>query len=39
MNVLIVENNRITSTLLAHTLDKYGYETHSVKDGERALNA
>jgi CheY-like chemotaxis protein len=37
MNVLIVEDNPISSRVLEHALDQYGYETHSAKDGEQAL--
>jgi CheY-like chemotaxis protein len=37
MNVLIVEDNPITLKLLEHTVDKYGYETHSAKDSDQAL--
>jgi two-component system, sensor histidine kinase ChiS len=37
MNVLIVEDNPISSTVLEHTLDKHGYETITTHDGEEAL--
>ena len=37
MNVPIVEDNPITLKMLEHRLDKNGYETHSAKDGEQAL--
>jgi CheY-like chemotaxis protein len=37
MNVLIVEDNPISSKVLEHTLDKYGYGTYSAKDGDQAL--
>ncbi len=38
MNVLIVEDNVISATVLEHTLDKYGYETLTASDGDEALN-
>lgn len=37
MAVLIVEDNPISATVLEHTLDKYGYETLTARDGEEAL--
>lgn len=37
MNVLIVEDNQISATVLEHTLDKHGYDTITVQDGEQAL--
>ena len=37
MNVLIVEDNAISATVLEHTLDKYGYETLRANDGNQAL--
>ena len=37
MNVLIVEDNPISATVLEHTLDKHGYETITAHDGEQAL--
>lgn len=37
MSVLIVEDNPISSKVLEHTLDKYGYETLTAGDGEKAL--
>jgi CheY-like chemotaxis protein len=37
MNVLIVEDNPISSKVFEHTLDKYGYETLTARDGEEAL--
>ena len=37
MNVLIVEDNPISSRVLEHTLDKHGYETLTARDGEQAL--
>ena len=37
MNVLIVEDNPISATVLEHTLDKYGYETLTAHDGDQAL--
>ncbi len=37
MNVLIVEDNQISAAVLEHTLDKHGYDTITVNDGEQAL--
>jgi len=37
MNVLIVEDNLISATVLEHTLDKHGYETLTANDGDQAL--
>ena len=37
MNVLIVEDNQISAAVLEHTLDKHGYDTITVHDGEEAL--
>ncbi len=37
MNVLIVEDNPISATVLEHTLDKHGYDTITAHDGEQAL--
>jgi len=37
MNVLIVEDNPISATVLEHTLDKQGYETITAHDGEQAI--
>jgi len=37
MNVLIVEDNAISATVLEHTLDKHGYETLTANDGDQAL--
>lgn len=37
MNVLIVEDNRISSKVLEHTLGKHGYETYTTTNGEEAL--
>ena len=37
MNVLIVEDNQISAAVLEHTLDKHGYDTITVRDGEQAL--
>jgi CheY-like chemotaxis protein len=37
MSVLIVEDNPVSSKLLEHTLNKYGYETHTANDAEQAL--
>jgi len=37
MSILIVEDNPISSRVLEHTLDKYGYHTHTAGDGEQAL--
>jgi len=37
MNILIVEDNPISATVLEHTLDKHGYETLTAHDGEEAL--
>ena len=37
MTVLLVDDNPISSTVLQCILDKYGYVTHSAKDGEQAL--
>jgi len=37
MNVLIVEDNAISATVLEHTLDKHGYETLTANDGNEAL--
>lgn len=37
MNVLIVEDNAISATVLEHTLDKQGYETLTANDGDQAL--
>ncbi len=37
MNVLIVEDNQISAAVLEHTLDKHGYDTITVHDGEQAL--
>jgi len=37
MNVLIVEDNPISATVLEHTLDKHGYETITAHDGEQAI--
>lgn len=37
MNVLIVEDNPISSKVFEHTLDKFGYETLTAHDGEEAL--
>lgn len=37
MQVLIVEDNPISATVLEHTLDKHGYETLTAHDGEQAL--
>ena len=37
MNVLIVEDNPISSKVFEHTLDKYGYDTLTAHDGEEAL--
>ena len=37
MNVLIVEDNVISATVLEHTLDKHGYETLTANDGDQAL--
>jgi len=38
MNVLIVEDNPISATVLEHTLDKHGYETLTANDGDEALS-
>jgi CheY-like chemotaxis protein len=38
MNVLIVEDNAISATVLEHTLDKHGYETLTANDGDQALS-
>src|SRR5262245_37534452 len=38
MNVLIVEDNAISATVLEHTLDKHGYETLTASDGDEALS-
>lgn len=37
MNVLIVEDNPISATVLEHTLDKHGHDTITAHDGEQAL--
>jgi len=37
MNVLIVEDNPISAKVLEHTLDKHGFDTITVHDGEQAL--
>jgi CheY-like chemotaxis protein len=37
MNVLIVEDNLISATVLEHTLDKHGCETLTANDGDQAL--
>lgn len=37
LNVLIVEDNPISAKVLEHTLDRYGYEIHTAKDGDQAL--
>ncbi len=37
MNVLIVEDNPISATVLEHTLDKHGYDTITAHDGKQAL--
>ena len=37
MNVLIVEDNPISSKVLEHMLDKHGYETLTALNGEQAL--
>ena len=37
MNVLIVEDNPISSKVLEHTLDRHGYETVTAHDGDQAL--
>lgn len=37
MNVLIVEDNPISATVLEHTLDKHGFETLTARDEEEAL--
>lgn len=37
MNVPLVEDNPISSKVYQCSLDKYGHETYSVKDGEQAL--
>jgi CheY-like chemotaxis protein len=37
MNILIVEDNPISATVIEHTLDKHGYETLTAHDGEEAL--
>ena len=37
MNVLIVEDNPVSSRVLEHMLDKHGYETLTAHDGEQAL--
>jgi len=37
LQVLIVEDNPISATVLEHTLDKHGYETLTAHDGEQAL--
>src|SRR5258707_14599912 len=37
MNILIVEDNPISATVIEHTLDKHGYETLTAHDGGEAL--
>lgn len=37
MNILIVEDNPISATVLEHTLDKHGYETLTAHNGDEAL--
>lgn len=37
MNVLIVEDNPVSATVLEHTLEKHGYDTITAHDGEQAL--
>lgn len=37
MNVLLVEDNPVSTKVLEHILDKHGYETASARDGEQAL--
>jgi CheY-like chemotaxis protein len=37
MNVLIVEDNPLSATVIEHTLDRHGYETITAHDGEQAL--
>ena len=37
MNVLIVEDNPISSKVLEHALETHGYGTLTARDGEQAL--
>lgn len=38
MNVLIVEDNPISSKVLEHALDGFGWESYTAKDGAQALD-